>query len=159
MNRWHPGRSLRLPIIAACLAFALPALAAAGSKVDLNGSWLFRIDAKSEGEKAGWSKTVPEGTEQVSAPHTWNIGKYDDYEGIAWYFRAFELPLPGGQSCRDSHRCCQRSREKIVVCCLRQRGIASPNREEIKRYTDDEQRDREMNDHRMLCVFREQRGF
>ena len=92
MNCWHQGRSLRLSIIAACLAFALPALAAAGSKVDLNGSWLFRIDAKSEGEKAGWSKTVPEGTEQVSVPHTWNIGKYDDYEGIAWYFRTFELP-------------------------------------------------------------------
>ena len=92
MNCWHPGRSLRLPIIAACLALALPALAAAGSKVDLNGSWLFRIDAKSEGEKAGWSKTVPEGTEQVSVPHTWNIGRYDDYEGIAWYFRTFELP-------------------------------------------------------------------
>jgi beta-glucuronidase len=92
MNCWHPGRSLRLPIIAACLALALPALAAAGSKVDLNGSWLFRIDAKSEGEKAVWSKTVPEGTEQVSVPHTWNIGKYDDYEGIAWYFRTFELP-------------------------------------------------------------------
>jgi beta-glucuronidase len=92
MKCCHPGRSLRLPIIAVCLSFALPALAAAGSKVDLNGSWLFRIDAKSEGEKAGWSKTVPEGTEQVSVPHTWNIGKYDDYEGIAWYFRTFELP-------------------------------------------------------------------
>ena len=26
-------------------------------------------------------------------PHTWNIGKYDDYEGIAWYFRTFEIPV------------------------------------------------------------------
>jgi beta-glucuronidase len=31
--------------------------------------------------------TLPPGTEVVRVPHTWNIGKYDDCEGIAWYFR------------------------------------------------------------------------
>jgi len=37
--------------------------------------------------------------------------------------------------------------------------VASPNREEIKRHTDDEQRDWEMNDYRVLRVFRkESRG-
>jgi hypothetical protein len=50
------------------------------------------IDADAEGEKTGWYKTPPEGTEPVVVPHSRNIGKYDDYEGIAWYFRTFELP-------------------------------------------------------------------
>ena len=33
---------------------------------------------------------MPGDTETVNVPHTWNIGKYDDYEGTAWYFRTFE---------------------------------------------------------------------
>jgi len=90
MNCWYPGRLLRL--ITVCLTFTLPPVAGAASRVDLNGPWLFRIDAKSEGEAAGWNKSMPEGTEQVLVPHTWNIGRYDDYEGLAWYFRRFELP-------------------------------------------------------------------
>ena len=49
----------------------------------MNGDWRFRIDPKSEGETAGWSKTAPDGTEIVRVTHTWNIGKYDDFEGIA----------------------------------------------------------------------------
>ena len=35
---------------------------------------------------------MPSGTETVRVPHTWNIGRYDDYEGMAWYFRTFALP-------------------------------------------------------------------
>ena len=70
MNGWQLGRFLRLPLIAAWLALALPPGAVATTKVDLNGPWLFRIDAKSEGEKAQWNKTVPEGTDQVLVPHT-----------------------------------------------------------------------------------------
>lgn len=34
----------------------------------------------------------PSGTETVNVPRTWNIGKYDDYEGVAWYFRSFTFP-------------------------------------------------------------------
>src|SRR5437868_7392942 len=43
---------------------------------------------------------------------------------------------------------------RFIVCGLQHRWIASPDREEIKRHTDDEQRDRKMNDYRVLCVFR-----
>jgi beta-galactosidase/beta-glucuronidase len=78
----------------ALLAFALPIYpqcATATGKIDLNGDWRFRIDPKSEGEKLGWHKTPPDSTELVRVPHTWNIGKYDDYEGIAWYFRDFAV--------------------------------------------------------------------
>jgi beta-galactosidase/beta-glucuronidase len=70
----------------------VPTLAAAGQRTDLNGAWLFRTDPQSEGESQGWFKSVPAGTEPVRVPHTWNIGKYDDYEGVAWYFRSFDLP-------------------------------------------------------------------
>ena len=59
----------------------------ASTRVDLNGSWRFRIDRNEEGETQGWNTTLPPGTEVVRVPHTWNVGKYDDYEGVAWYFR------------------------------------------------------------------------
>ena len=74
------------------LLLALPAAACASEKIELNGTWLFRTDPKSEGEAQFWFKTTPTATESVRVPHTWNIGKYDDYEGIAWYFRTFDLP-------------------------------------------------------------------
>ncbi len=64
---------------------------AATERTDLNGEWRFRIDAKGEGEKLQWYKTVPDGTEIVRVPHTWNIGKYEDHEGLAWYFRTVDI--------------------------------------------------------------------
>ena len=69
----------------------LPAFAAGAEKTDLNGSWLFRTDPQAQGESQSWFQSVPTGTETVRVPHTWNIGKYEDYEGIAWYFRTFDL--------------------------------------------------------------------
>lgn len=74
------------------LFLLFPALGEATEKTDLNGTWIFRPDPKSEGESQSWFKSIPTGTELVRVPHTWNIGKYDDYEGIAWYFRTFDLP-------------------------------------------------------------------
>jgi beta-glucuronidase len=79
-------------LFALLIAVFLPPLIHATEKVDLNGDWRFRTDPKSEGEKQEWNKSVPDGTEMVRVPHTWNIGKYDDYEGLAWYFRNFEVP-------------------------------------------------------------------
>lgn len=72
-----------------CLVFAtmLALPLHASTRVDLNGSWRFRIDRNEEGETQGWNTTLPPGTEVVRVPHTWNVGKYDDYEGVAWYFR------------------------------------------------------------------------
>src|SRR5215510_11330660 len=85
----QPSVSLRTLLLGSLLVF--PPLAAATEKTDLNGFWLFHTDPKSEGESQGWFKSIPIGTESVRVPHTWNIGKYDDYEGIAWYFRTFDL--------------------------------------------------------------------
>src|SRR5579885_920993 len=83
--------SLRLFLSALCL-FVFPLCTNGTERTDLNGEWRFRIDAKAEGEKLQWNKTVPEATEIVRVPHTWNIGKYEDHEGLAWYFRTFDLP-------------------------------------------------------------------
>jgi len=44
------------------------------------------------GEASGWTKTIPTGAQSVSVPHTWNIGEFHDYVGLAWYFRHFEMP-------------------------------------------------------------------
>jgi beta-galactosidase/beta-glucuronidase len=81
-------RSLSLVLL---IATTFPSLVSATEKIDLNSPWLFRVDPKSEGESQSWFKMIPTGTERVSVPHTWNIGKYDDYEGVAWYFRTFDL--------------------------------------------------------------------
>jgi beta-glucuronidase len=64
----------------------------ATTKFDLNGQWMFRTDPAREGLTRGWSKAVPADVETVDVPHTWNIGKHDDYEGVAWYFKTFTLP-------------------------------------------------------------------
>jgi beta-glucuronidase len=77
-------------------AAALTVSLYASTRVDLNSSWRFRIDRDEEGERQGWNQTMPPETEAVRVPHTWNVGKYDDYEGVAWYFRTLELG-PAGQ--------------------------------------------------------------
>jgi beta-glucuronidase len=97
----QPTLFLRTLVFLFMLAF--PSFAAATEKIGLNGTWLFRADAKSEGESQGWSKTIPTGTEAVRVPHTWNIGKYDDFEGIAWYFRTFDLPALAPQKHVELH--------------------------------------------------------
>jgi beta-glucuronidase len=73
------------------LLFHAPA-AWSSTRLDLNGDWQFRTDPAQEGEQTGWSKAMPAGTETVRVPHTWNIGKYEDFEGTGWYFKSFEVP-------------------------------------------------------------------
>jgi beta-glucuronidase len=80
--------------VAAAILFAmLPAApASASGRLDFNQGWLFRTDPELTGETSGWTKTIPTGTQSVSVPHTWNIGEFHDYLGLAWYFRRFEMP-------------------------------------------------------------------
>jgi beta-glucuronidase len=83
MNRIFLGAILSL-------VFCAPALAA--TSVDLDRDWLFRTDPNQIGATAGWQKEPPTETESVNLPHTWNIGRHDNYLGKAWYFRTFERP-------------------------------------------------------------------
>jgi hypothetical protein len=53
------------------------------ARLDLNGEWRFRTDAAKRGEAQDWPERPPADTEAVRVPHTWNVGKYEDYEGVA----------------------------------------------------------------------------
>ncbi|RWN62294.1 glycoside hydrolase family 2 TIM barrel-domain containing protein [Mesorhizobium sp.] len=66
--------------------------ARAAARVDLDGAWQFRTDPSREGEARRWWRQAPDGLETVHVPHTWNLGRHDDYEGTAWYFKSFEAP-------------------------------------------------------------------
>ncbi len=75
------------------ILFALWVIPArAGTRVSLNGDWQFCVDPNGQGVTQNWWKSLPDGTKTVQVPNTWNIGEYEDYEGIAWYFKTFEIP-------------------------------------------------------------------
>jgi len=70
--------------------FAAPGLCS--MRVDLDRDWLFRTDPDRIGEASGWTNSVPAGSRSINVPHTWNIGEFHDYLGVAWYFRRIEVP-------------------------------------------------------------------
>jgi len=80
---------IKLPLLS-CLLFC--AALQASTRISLNDDWRFRTDPQEEGQKAAWTRGLPDRTEAVSVPHTWNIGAHDDYEGVAWYFKTFDTP-------------------------------------------------------------------
>ena len=69
------------------LLCSLPAFGAA--RIDFDAAWRFHIDPGKTGETQGWTRQIPDDSERVDVPHTWNIGKYVDYQGTAWYFKSF----------------------------------------------------------------------
>jgi beta-galactosidase/beta-glucuronidase len=69
-------------LLCSVVAFAAP-------RVDLNPDWRFHLDPDKAGEGKGWLQQVPADAELVSLPHTWNVGKYANYRGTAWYFKTF----------------------------------------------------------------------
>jgi beta-glucuronidase len=81
------SRAIGFALVATAL---LSPSARAATRIDLDGPWQFCTDPAKKGETQGWAGGIPLGTETVRVPHTWNIGKYDDYEGTAWYFKSFE---------------------------------------------------------------------
>src|SRR5271163_994440 len=84
---------MRQILLVLSLVLLLSSWGLTATKIELNRGWSFRTDPEGKGSTAGWTKEVPSDTETVNVPHTWNIGKLDDYEGVAWYFRTFELPV------------------------------------------------------------------
>jgi hypothetical protein len=83
---------MRRSVWTATLLCILTVPAVASSRIDLDRDWQFCTDPHEQGEVAGWAKQLPVGTDSVVVPHTWNIGKHDNYLGKAWYFRTFEAP-------------------------------------------------------------------
>ena len=76
--------------ILALAAATLPASAA--TRVDFNQDWQFRADPDEFGEWMNWMSSIPDGTEHITLPHTWNVGRLHDFMGVGWYFRNFDRP-------------------------------------------------------------------
>lgn len=61
--------------------------------LSLNGTWRFVTDPAKEGLATGWNEQLPAEAVEVQVPHTWNVMKgYEDYNGLAWYGKSFEVP-------------------------------------------------------------------
>jgi beta-galactosidase/beta-glucuronidase len=91
MSETPPILKLKLALVMVAVVVCAPA-ALGSTRFDLNGDWKFSVDPEGRGVDLGWPNKIPDATERVTVPHTWNIGKYDDYEGTAWYFKSFDIP-------------------------------------------------------------------
>ena len=61
--------------------------------VNLNDSWKFCIDKKTEGLTKEWFKKDLKNSADVKVPHTWNVDKNtQNYYGWAWYQRKVMIP-------------------------------------------------------------------
>lgn len=68
------------------------------TEVSLCGEWLFRTDKDERGEKEKWYEANIDKEEwrPVTVPHTWQVeAGLDDYRGVAWYWRRFDLTAKG----------------------------------------------------------------
>jgi beta-glucuronidase len=64
-------------------------------KESLDGTWLFKLDPRAEGESQGWYEAAlpPDGWHEVTVPHTWQISSdTSEYTGVAWYRRSIMVP-------------------------------------------------------------------
>ena len=86
--RTHPLAGLLA--CSSALLFAFPASSA--TRIDLDPDWSFKADPAETGESSGWKSAIPEDTESVALPHTWNVGRLHDFLGVGWYFRRFAMP-------------------------------------------------------------------
>ena len=96
----------------ACTIFILPMLAAlslnacksiitregfvlqgARQRLDLNGTWLIAFDLKNTGLEDGWPEGPPVDVAKITVPGAWQNTKGGaGYDGVAWYYKSFELP-------------------------------------------------------------------
>ena len=90
------------PAIAAfVMLLAVPAVCAADrGRLDLNGTWQFRLDPQEQGEAQAWHSKAVEFTREIRVPGAWQaqgVGEpkgalRHDYAGTAWYRRTVPVP-------------------------------------------------------------------
>src|ERR1700724_3118012 len=73
----------------------------------------------------------------------------------AFQLLSLEFPLPRKNSGDYNRYGCDRRDEQIVVGCRTQQGLLLPLRKKIKEDADDKQRDREVDQHHVLRMLRE----
>ena len=76
---------------------------------------------------------------------------------IAFECRAFELPLPRAEARSDCQRDGYRRPDKIEITYRGKDGFLTPDREDVEDCAGNEERNRKMNDHRVLGVPCEER--
>jgi hypothetical protein len=60
----------------------------------LNGTWAFKIDPYSQGEKEGWQNENLDSAswDEMNVPGNWDlVNEYSEYAGDAWYSRTFTV--------------------------------------------------------------------
>jgi beta-glucuronidase len=87
-----PGTVLAAVVLFVAVVVIGATPAEAATRVTLDGDWQFKTDPAREGEARGWWREPPGAVETVRVPHTWNVGRHEDFEGTAWYFKTFEAP-------------------------------------------------------------------
>lgn len=92
---------MRPVIFAALIALVAPAVChAQRARIDLNGTWQFRIDPQDQGEKESWHSAAPAFDRTITVPGSWQaqgVGEprgfmRHDYAGPAWYRRTVAVP-------------------------------------------------------------------
>ena len=74
--------------------------AKARDKIDLNGTWEFRLDPQSQGDTERWYSQQARFTDSIQVPGCWQAQGFgtrsgilrNDYSGPAWYRKAVEIP-------------------------------------------------------------------
>lgn len=62
--------------------------------LDLAGTWKFKIDSTGTGEQKNWQlpETDHSTWDTVKVPENWDVYGIEKYDGVAWFFREFNLP-------------------------------------------------------------------
>lgn len=87
-------------ILAVCLASSFCEAAQDREKINLNGSWEFRMDPDEAGIAQRWFLGTTEFTDHIRVPGSWQAQGFGDpsgnirhhYSGTAWYQREVEIP-------------------------------------------------------------------
>jgi len=63
------------------------------AELSLDGDWQIVFDEANAGEATGWQRAevLPPEAEAIRVPSCWEQTR-QDYEGVAWYARAFRVP-------------------------------------------------------------------
>ena len=91
-------RSAVLVILSLCAAPAV--CEAERARIDLNGTWEFRLDPQEQGETQSWHSAGVSFPRMITVPGAWQaqgVGEpkgslRHDYAGVAWYRRSVSVP-------------------------------------------------------------------
>ncbi|MEG3122725.1 glycoside hydrolase family 2 protein [Sphingomonas sp. GB1N7] len=90
-----PLRALRRAVALAFFCLWCAAGPAMAERVDLDDGWSFWLAKNAPAEAppaAAWLMTDPAGAEAVAVPHSWNLTRGAEADGVGWYARTLIMP-------------------------------------------------------------------